>query len=533
MKKLASTLTLVFFLFLTCLVCGVSAYQTLKETAMTSQGTIPLVSGPLLDNFDNGTGVNLWGGTTGALAKSGSGATIVASYPEVSSSTAFGAGNHSLQLTYNVTPADSWAAYVTSLGLVGISDYNYLSLWVKGTVGGEYFKLELHTAGYDPSQSTGYNNNYKGEVYITDYLDGGVTTAWQKVTIPLDAFANINNRTSIKELVITFEGTQSTDNGSPASSAVYIDNISFGKQFLGFVRVDHFGDKYSKNALGGNCSSAYPPGQGVLGTFTYTNVADQYVDFANGLDFYFQNDQDPNYYSYVSTVGGGDAGNVAQPRNFTAYNNISFFCKANASNVRCLKLELHCPTSDSNYFHFFKYTFTTLWQKVTIPFAEFTTNGWAGQGTSIVAAGKVDSIGEIVFTRDGWMSYWSGDWDYGVYYGHFYIDKVQFEVDGYVPDATVPSAPTNISTSTNGNIVTFTVTASSGATDPSIENVRVEYYYGGLWRAIGYDYDTSDNAYIIKWDTSGLPAATYTIRAIAMDAGGRKSANFASTYVKS
>ena len=509
------------------------AYTELDTAAaIRAEGQISFTPQALLDNFDKGTGINLWNATTATVAKSGSGATIAASFSADPALT-FGANDRSLQLDYNVNPADSWAAYVTSLGNGSISGYNYVSFWVKGSAGNELLKVEFHHANYDSGQTEGYNNNYKAEVYVTDYLDGGVTTSWKKVTIPLDAFANITDRTQVKEMVITFENSQSNINGSPKSGTVYIDNISFGKQFLGFLRIDHFGDKVSKNSLGGNCSSADPAGQGTLGTFTYTNTTNQYLGFANGLDFHFQNVQDPNYYAYVSTVGGGDSGNVAQPRNFSAYNNIAFSCRSSADNVRCLKMELHCPTSANNYFHFFKYTFTnTSWTPVTVPLTEFTTNGWAGQGTSIVADGKTSSVGEIVFTRDGWMSYWSGDWDYGVYTGDFYIDKVQFEITGYSPDTAAPAQPSTLTTAVSGSIVTLTSAASSRSADSSMENVGFEYYSGSIWKAIGYDYDTSDGTYTTKWDVSGLTPGTYQIRSVAMDASGNKSTARTATYTK-
>ena len=101
---------------------------------ITAKGAIPITPGPLLDDF-NRQGVNTWGCSTSTVVKSGSGASISVSYPN-DTAVAFGAGGRSLQLTYNVTATDSWAAYVTSLGSADISSYNYLSFWVKGAVGG-------------------------------------------------------------------------------------------------------------------------------------------------------------------------------------------------------------------------------------------------------------------------------------------------------------------------------------------------------------------------------------------------------------
>ena len=516
----------------------ISAYQKLSSTvAVTSQGNIPLTPGPLVDNFDKKASVNCWGGSTSTVVKSGTTATLTPSY--TGAGIAFGAYGSALQLTYNVSSSGSWAAYVTSLGNTSISNYNYLSFWVRGLAGGEYFKVELHHTNYDPNQAVGYNNNYKAEVYVTDYLDGGVTTTnWKKVVIPLDAFANINDRTAIKELVITFENSQSSTNGSPLSGTVYIDNISFGKQFLGFVRIDHFGDSVSKNSLGGNCNIV-SEGATPHGSYAYDNT--EFVDYKKSLWFHFQDvwdrTGDSRYVAYVSTVGGGDTGFVAQPRNFGAYSNVSFFCKSTDPSITTLKMEIHCPTYTNNYFHFFtkknsQDPITTSWTKYTIPLTNFTTTGWNGDA-SVVSSGSIANLGEIVFTRDGWVSSYI-DWDQGVYTGAFYIDKVQFEKSGYVPDTTLPAKPSApVKSFPNGNLVTLTSTASSNATDPSMEMVYFVYYDSlNASHAVGYDYNTDDGTYSVVWDTSGLPSGTYAIRAAAMDAMGNQTVSDQSTYTK-
>ena len=514
---------------------NIAAYQRLSSAvSVASQGTIPIKSGPLVDDFDSGASINRWGGTTGTTASTG--ATLNASYLS-DLAAVYGAGGHSLQLTYNVSNTGSWAAYFTSLGNASISSYNYLTFRVKGAVGGELFKAELHHANYDYTQAVGYNNNYRAEVYVTDYLDGGVTTGWQKVVIPLDAFANITDRTAMKELVFTFENTQSVQNGAPTSGTVYIDNISFGKQFLGFVRVDHFGDAVSKNSLGGNCSIV-SEGATPHGSYAYDNA--QFVDYKKSLWFYFQDvwdrTDDHRYVAYVSTVGGGDNGAVPQPRNFSAYNNLTFFCKSTDATITTLKMELHCPTYTNNYYHFFskKNTqdpITTSWKQYVIPLTNFTITGWNGDA-SVVSSGSIANLGEIVFTRDGWVSSYS-DWDQGVYTGAFYIDKVQFEKSGYVPDVTPPAQPSAPAISVNGNIVTLTSTASSRIADPSMEDVYFVYYDGqGVGHTIGYDYDTEDSTYSVTWNTSGFASGNYQVRSSAMDAAGNQNVSTANTYTK-
>lgn len=525
--RLKAVTSILLIFILACGAPGMAfAYNPLSgAVAITSQGTIPFTPGPLLDGFDGVVGVNAWGDLTGTFSSDNPPtptARCDASY-ESSTGIVFGGTGHSLKLDYNVTKSESYVGYSSKLGGEGLSSYNHLSFWVKGAnaINGEYFKIELKNNFSD-------DNSNHAAVYVTDYLDGGVTTDWQKVVIPLDAFANINDWTSMREFVIVFENSQSTTNGSPTSGIVYIDNINFGYQFLGFVRIDHFGDKVSIGALGGNCNHTSGSGA-VYGSYEYTDVATNCRDYANGLGFHFENVYDPRYYAYYSVVGGGDTGSLQQPRDFSAYDKLAFWAKSSSNNVNSLKLELHCPTSQDNYFHYFQNTFTTSWQYISLPLTEFTTTGWPGQGTSIISSGKINSLGEIVFTRDGWFSKY-GDWDYLEFSGSFYIDKVQLEENGYAPDITLPGVPSAPGVVGN-NVLTLTTTASSRSTDSTMENIRFEYNDGG-WKAIGYDYDTTDAAYSVVWDVRHLTPGTYNVRVVAMDASGNVMASNSTPYTR-
>ena len=514
------------------------SYATIgSAVSVTSTGTVPIRPNPLLDDFSKGTIITCWGTTTSTTVKTGTTATISASYP-LTPSVVFGASGRSLQLTYDVNATGSWAAYVTSLGDQSIADYKYLSFWVKGSTGGEYFKIELHHKNYDYTKAVGYNNDYKAEVYITDYLDGGVTTGWKKVVIPLDAFGNIADRSAIKELVITFDYAACDTNSSSKSGAVYIDNISFGKQFLGFVRIDHYGDKVGKDALGGNCGHTSGGGT-IYGSYAYSDTSGQYDGFANGLVFNFTNVMDPRYYAYFSVIGGGDDGGIQQPRDFSSYQKFSFSVKSSSVNVTCLKVELHCPTNTNNYFHFLngkkgQEAITTSWTDIRIPLSDFTTTGWKNQGTQI-SSSDLSKLGEVVITRDGFMSNptWN-DWDPGQYTGTFYIDNIQLEIDGYQPDTTAPISPSAPGITVNGNIVTLTSSAYTRFQDPSMECVYFSYTSGGTEHKVAFNYDTEDNNYSAVWDVSALPSGTYSMQAVAMDAAGNYTPSATTTtYTKS
>jgi len=89
-----------------------------------------------------------------------------------------------------------------------------LKFWLKGEVGGEKFKVELHHQGDSAPWP---------EVQLTACADfgSGAPTTYQEVTMPLASFAGLD-LSKVTELVITFDQ-------SPNSGTVYIDKIRFAK----------------------------------------------------------------------------------------------------------------------------------------------------------------------------------------------------------------------------------------------------------------------------------------------------------------
>lgn len=527
----ALILTVSVVCMLTCQ--PVAAVTVTKQDGVSATASKLLTPGPLLDDFSKGTSVNLWGGATSVCAKSGTTASIAPSYlkgvavPTTGSITPTGT---CLQLTYDVSATDSWAAYVTFLGNASISSYNYLSFWVKGSTGNELLKIELHHANYDSSQAEGYNNNYKSAIYVTDYLDGIVSTSWKKVTIPLDAFVNITDRAQIKELVLTFENSQSSLNGSPTSGIVYISNISFGKEFLGYVKINNFSRKCATPQTG--CAVNSTGGQsGVaswLGTCGSAIISPtQYVSYPRGLKFYFtgMSGGTDRWFSYYMIFGGGDTGWVESPHDFSAYSQLSFAVKGAVGDEYGIKVELNCSERATYYFAKNVIKTDLSWDTIKIDLANFKDSDSNGTptGNSVNPA----TLKKCSFVYTYWLTAWGGKST-----GTIYIDDVQFQISGYTADTTAPARPSSLTSATNGNIVTLTSVASSGTTDPSMENVRFEACINSVWTVIAYDYNTTDGLYSVKWDVSSLPAGKYIIRAVAMDAVGLESEERAALYTK-
>ncbi len=276
------------------------------------------------------------------------------------------------------------------------------------------------------------------------------------------------------------------------------------------------------NSTGGQ--SNFTSWNGSAGT-AYVNSA-QYYSSPYGLRFYFSgmSDGTDRWATAYFILGGGADGWQEMPRSLSAYSRLTFWAKGESSAAKGIKIEL--TNSSATFYNYMKSGITTTWAKKTINFTDIRNADVDGvpSGTAIDAS----SIKKLSFVESYWTTVFGNASTDAID-----IDDIQFESSSYAVDSTAPSAPTAVTSSTNGNIVTLTVTATSRTGDSSMENVRVEYYYSGLWRTAGYDYNTADTAYIIKWDVSGLPAATYTIRAIAMDAAGNMSANFGSSYTKS
>ena len=367
-----------------------SAYDPLAgPVAISGEADLPFTPGPIIDNFSDTDPVNVWGGVTGTFSKYPT--------PPANSTCAASYTGTSLRLDYNVTGTDAYAGYYSKLGGQSASAYTWLIFWVRGTVGGELFKIELKNNVAD-------NNRNHAAVYVNDFLDGGVTTTMQEVRIPFHNFANINDFSSMKELVFVFEKNASAANGSPASGTVYIDHINLSSGSVDPVRIDHYGDRVGVCSLGGNIGSM--GGYGGSAAHDFTSVSGTYKTYPNGLH---------STYNVVSgwagvymIFGGGDTGFIAMPHDFSAYSYLTFYIRAESGgrNPRKIKLEL----SDGNDRIYWFNGVTTSWQKVSIPLSSFP-------GLNKSAIKQLN----IIYDR-------FPIWDIGgSQIGGVYIDEVQFE----------------------------------------------------------------------------------------------------------
>ncbi len=92
------------------------------------------------------------------------------------------------------------------------SDFEFLSFWVKGAVGGERFKIKLADDIWIAKEDSVTIGN------IREYLPDGVTTRWQQVKVPLDEKFGVN----FKQL-----GGLTLDFDTPGRFTIFIDQIEF------------------------------------------------------------------------------------------------------------------------------------------------------------------------------------------------------------------------------------------------------------------------------------------------------------------
>ena len=148
----------------------------------------------------------------------------------------------------NVTSGATWisagtAAEVTTFSHSATHSIEIHYVWPSGYYCGFGWNWAAWNAGdtYDASSAsaiefwvrtlTGTNTNLSvilvdsaavnsNAVAVTGYLPGGVTTTWQKVTIPLSAFTTVN-KAALWELSITTGGSDAGD------QTIYLDDFSF------------------------------------------------------------------------------------------------------------------------------------------------------------------------------------------------------------------------------------------------------------------------------------------------------------------
>lgn len=184
-----------------------SKIKVLSKIAQVDPIPPPPLAKILLDNFNGSSEINAMGGFGNVF---GTGGFCLRSYQQGNSASPVEDGGYMLKLVYNVK--NGYAGYYSKLNGIDLSKYQRITFYVKGAKGGEVFEVELGDG----------KTSYK--VDVRDSLPYGASTSWQKVSIPLKAFAEVKNWDKMQgNFAIVFEQYL----GIPNNSTLYVDNITF------------------------------------------------------------------------------------------------------------------------------------------------------------------------------------------------------------------------------------------------------------------------------------------------------------------
>jgi hypothetical protein len=291
----------------------------------------------IVDDFNDRNDMNYWDGSMGAMEPVVGDNSIVRSFE---TSGALGGSGSSLKLAYTLNQVSEWNGYFLKLNtdaavIKDLSAYRQLSFWVKGSGPGvEHLKIGLENAS---AAASGRNN---ASMYVTDYLDGGITADWQKVSIPLDAFANLDSKANAKTLTFVFERSYADTVGLPRTGAVFIDDVRFSTVLLDTLRFDHFGDNWGWSALGGNTADG--GGGGGTASHGYANDAGTYPSFPWAFQSNYNLTVGSGYSFNSFILGGGSDGWTAVPVNCSGYRYFVFSARAKSllENPGAFKLEI-------------------------------------------------------------------------------------------------------------------------------------------------------------------------------------------------
>ena len=193
------------------------------------------------DDFNDSSTSNDWGGSTGTFT--GSGGTI--SINRISSDASEGA--RSLEMQFDVTASSAYSGYYSRLNDTNLftdtANNRAVSFFVKGLAGHEVFKIEV-----------GESDALSQKTLVRDFINGGVTTAWRQVYIPMMAYdqLNFNDSRWTGNLAFVFEDGL----GSPKSGTIRIDSIQIVKTPDTYL-VDTYDDGDTQKSSFGGTNTFY------------------------------------------------------------------------------------------------------------------------------------------------------------------------------------------------------------------------------------------------------------------------------------
>ena len=404
----------------------------------------------------------------------------------ISSYNAFSKTGESLKIRYDLTKEpNSFVVYSSPLPNIDLDIYNYLSFWVKGGQGGEYFSLELKR-----------DNDEFAKVAVWNYLKCGPNKEWQKVVIPLDAFWNLSERKDIIQINFVFEEHKSIKNGSPLKSELFIDDLIFGSYFIGRLKIDSFDDKIASNATDGP--------NGIIAEKDSTNFSQELFCQSS-----FQNDCDCQakiYYDVSDDYGGiyfilGEEENIfnefiGKSKNLLNYQGLYIEVAAplESENSGVIGLKLKVNKNDNPYLssEYFTFIFDVGQNKKNyfIPFSDFLLSTQFWFGLIPLDTPIIQQLNIIISSSSTNQK------------GHIIVDNIEFRVAEKVfPDNIIPSKPINLEVNglpfSNYDMIKLLssnkISAEIGNVDERLESISLEYKVDCIWQTLEKKYAPFSN----------------------------------------
>ena len=284
----------------------------------------------VVDSFCDDDYLNSLGGEVGTFVGEGCPGTITATVTS----------DHHLKLDYDVTAGeDCFVGYFSKTPL-DLNPYGSVSLQARGERCGDIGEVGLKTDGVEP------------KITVSEYLEEGLTHVWQDVSIPLDAFAAITDRTSIGDLSIAFSNRIGSGQGT-----TYWDNLRYANWIVPLI-VDNFNDGADPNALRGWIASYITSTAIITHGYDYLNA---YGDM--GASQFISYVVPSNEYAVWQTSLEGV--------NLSNYNALSFMIKGAAGNER-FNIYLYDSLAEGGFVNIETYGKVTRdWQHICIPLRAF------------------------------------------------------------------------------------------------------------------------------------------------------------------
>lgn len=169
----------------------------------------------IIDNFEKPGKQNCRGGDFGAFSDPKSLGHCYLFFFQNKEKDVLGTSKYALYIEWDTSKEGAYGGYWTELRHLNLENFNYLTFYVKGMKGGEVFKVGLRGP---------LNSTYETKTFIVRALKKGVTTKWQKVTIPLKWFGAVMDWSDVNILSVNFENAFGSGKG-----AILIDDIAFEK----------------------------------------------------------------------------------------------------------------------------------------------------------------------------------------------------------------------------------------------------------------------------------------------------------------